>query len=485
MCASESSASDPKVNAPSIHTVKAIVERHFPDLWPATEACLATCATLLLEDNSNPGTLILKGVAGCGKSTVTSLLEGVMVQGEMFTYRSDKFTAASFVSHSVQSTREQLQEVDLLPKIKNKVLLTPELSPIFRGKPEDLIPRFAILTRVLDGQGLQTDSGVHGRRGYEGPHIFAWIGATTPFNEAVWEVMATLGSRFFFLVLEPAEKTSIDDLIASHSKAVSHAEGIKECQEIIQPFLDSLFAQYQGVAGMKWDRTANDRSVLEAIARFAHLLAILRTPFKADSKPQPESPHRANTVLYNLARGHALLYCRTTLTAEDVPLMANVAMSSIPQNRRSILLAMAENHGKPMTVHLVESALDVSRHTAEKAMEEMHWLGVAVFSKPGNGLTSTLSLNPEWDWFMSGEGRAYLQAATWQKLGGECTPGISQSLSSPDRERERKEDEGSARIPRNLPGSPKSQEAPMGKPKGEPAPLSQANPEASSLRRPC
>ena len=143
MCPSEASASTPEASAPSINAVKAVFEQHFPDLWPAVEAGLSTCATLLLEDNSNPVTLILCGASGCGKSTATNMFDGVKIQGNPFTYRSDKFTTASFVSHSAQATREQLQEVDLLPKIKNKVLLTPELSPIFRGKADELTLRFS------------------------------------------------------------------------------------------------------------------------------------------------------------------------------------------------------------------------------------------------------------------------------------------------------------------------------------------------------
>lgn len=407
MCPSQSSAAEASV--PSINAVKAVVEQHFPDLWPAMEAGLSTCATLLLEDNSNPVTLILCGASGCGKSTVTNMFDGVKIQGKPFTYRSDKFTTASFVSHSAQATREQLQEVDLLPKIKNKVLLTPELSPIFRGKADELTVCFSMLTRVLDGQGLMTDSGTHGQRGYEGPHIFAWIGATTPLDASVWDIMATLGSRLFFLMLDTEEMTSLEDLVDSLTNDVSHSAGVAACKTVIEQFLDGLFTRHNGVAGVQWGASQNNRSVLEGIARFAELMAVMRTPYKRECKPMPESPRRANAVLYNMARGHALVHGRAELTSDDLPLVGRVALSSIPHNRRAILLAMAQNQGKPLTVHHVETALGVSRHTAENAMEEMHWLGVAAFNKPGKGIPSILTLKPKWEWFMKGDGLAYLQ----------------------------------------------------------------------------
>ncbi len=453
MCPSESSVPTAEVNAPSIQLVRTVVEKHFPSLWPAAEAGLSTCVTLLLEDNSNPVTLILCGASGSGKSTVTNMFDGIAIQGKPFTYRSDKFTTASFVSHSVQATQEQLMDVDLLPRIKDKVLLTPELSPIFRGKPDELVGRFSILTRVLDGQGLMTDSGAHGQRGYKGPLIFAWIGATTPLDATVWEIMATLGSRLFFLMLDTEERTTIDDLVASLSREVPHADGVEECKKVIEQFLNGLFTRHSGVGGLRWNRRNNNRSVLEVIARFAGLMAIMRTPFNQECKPMPESPHRANAVLYNLARGHALIHDRLDLTTDDLPLVAEVASSSIPHNRRAILLAMAQNNGNPLSVQQVQTALGVSRHTAEKAMEEMHWLGIAVFGKPGNGLPSTLTLKAEWSWFMKDEGLAYLQGTTWQNSGDRQTAGSLQPCLSLDRERKIVDGGGSLPTSLNLPGT--------------------------------
>lgn len=167
-------------SAMSVDTVRGVISGHFPHLWPAVEAGLSTCAMLLLADNVNPVALIYVGASSAGKTTVASMFEGTVVKGLEIVYRTDKFTPASFVTHSAKATAEQLVKVDLLPRIRHKILLTPELSPIFRGKPDELAERFSIITRVLDGQGLTTDSGTHGRRGYTGDYLFAWIGCTTP-----------------------------------------------------------------------------------------------------------------------------------------------------------------------------------------------------------------------------------------------------------------------------------------------------------------
>ncbi len=107
--------------------------------------------------------LIYVGPPSAGKTTVATMFDGAKVGGKEICYRSDKFTHAAFVSQSAQANEAILKKVDLLPKIKNKVLLTPELGTIFRGKQDDLVERFSVITRVLDGQGFMTDSGTHGQ----------------------------------------------------------------------------------------------------------------------------------------------------------------------------------------------------------------------------------------------------------------------------------------------------------------------------------
>src|SRR5262249_26590755 len=159
-------------------------------------------ATLLLADNANPVALIYMGPPSTGKTTVAKMFETAQLNSKLLCYRSDKFTPAAFLSHSANVSKSDLQEVHLLPKLKHRVLLTPELGPIFTGKTDDLLVRFSTITRVLDGEGLTTDSGTHGQIDLSGECVFAWLGATTLFTKNLWAIMGQLGSRLFFLVLE-------------------------------------------------------------------------------------------------------------------------------------------------------------------------------------------------------------------------------------------------------------------------------------------
>ena len=409
-------------NTFEIGGVREIICTHFPELWPALEAGLSTCATLLLSDNVNPVALIYVGPSSAGKTTVARMFEGVMVNGVELVYRSDKFTPASFVTHSARATADQLAKADLLPKIRFKILLTPELSTIFRGKPDELAERFSIITRVLDGQGLTTDSGTHGRRGYTGDYLFAWIGGTTPFHDTVWEVMAQLGCRLFFLVMDAGTTSTVEDMVKAHSDPLSYGDKVKISQKEVGRLVEMFFTRFGGVRGVHWNAQGDPTEVLTRIAQCATLLAVMRTPIPRELgvTPQPESPLRANSVLYNLARGHALIHGRTQLSVEDLPMVARVAISSIPHEPRKVFLALAKNEGLPLTVKQVENSKVGSRHTAERVMEALDQLGVMTFEKDGTGKASRLSIRPEWAWCMDEDFRALLlDGTTWQEMGVE------------------------------------------------------------------
>ena len=93
----------------SVETVRRVISGYFPHLWPAVEAGLSTCATLLLADNVNPVALIYVGPASAGKTTVASMFERTTLNRAELVYRSDKFTPASFITHSAKATSATCQ----------------------------------------------------------------------------------------------------------------------------------------------------------------------------------------------------------------------------------------------------------------------------------------------------------------------------------------------------------------------------------------
>jgi len=180
------------ISGPSVDCSKAkkVVDTLFPGLWFYIDACLAAIATLLVEDIKDPASLILCGASSSEKGTALTAFKE-----HPLTYWSDKFTPAAFVSQAANKTETELKKIDLLPRIKDKALIVPELAPIFNTRSDILKQNVATLTRVFDGEGYTTDAGTGGRRGYRGEYRFTFLGATTPLPDGFWKVLGKF-SRF-------------------------------------------------------------------------------------------------------------------------------------------------------------------------------------------------------------------------------------------------------------------------------------------------
>jgi len=414
--------SSPGPQLPDIDAVKQAIAQRFPKLWPAIEAGMATAATLLLSSNENPATLIYLGGPSAGKTTAV----------EMFTkcrlcYRSDSFTTAAFVSHASNVQKSKLGSVDLLPRIKHKVLLTPELAPTFRGKEDELTKRFTTLTTVLDGRGLTTDSGTHGQRGYTGDYLFAWLGGSTLFHDSVWRIMAQLGSRLFFYEMQEAGEVSVDDLLTAQQDT-SYQQSLAECREIVAGFFHSLFDYYEGVRKVQWSEANDPKEVLESIGFVATLLARMRSEPATESgskwsgrQYQPastEAPHRAFAMLRNLARAHALLHGRLYLCHEDLPVVAQVAVSTMPTNCRLIFKALVGIRGHSLSVGQVQKVLGVAhRQTARTKMDDLARRNIVRFVKLGTGRRAVLRFTSQWKQCATAQFREWLRIEPVKKRG--------------------------------------------------------------------
>jgi len=183
-----------------------VVKKNLPILWYSFEFGLSIMNILNIKDCTLPFAGI---VLGKPSSLKTLCIE--MFRKSRYTFYTDKFSSKSFVSHSTGVPKEQLVDIDLLPKIKNKCFLTPELAPTFAARDDDLIETLGILTRILDGHGYESDSGTHGHRGYNEPMMFAWIGAAVDIPRKVHKLLTTLGPKLYFVRVPKVQSKSDDD----------------------------------------------------------------------------------------------------------------------------------------------------------------------------------------------------------------------------------------------------------------------------------
>ncbi len=388
------------------------ITSNFPELLFCAEVGLSVIAQILIKEITNPFALVLVDVPSAGKTIAINFFSEI----EGLTYATDKFTPASFVSNATNVKKEKLKEIDLLPRLKYKMLLLRDLSVLFSKRDDDLNECLGLLTRVLDGEGLNTDSGVHGQRQYVGEYLFMILAGSTPIQPRVWKMMGNLGSRLFFLNINSKDKS--EDELADQLTTLAYKEKEKICRATTKNFLYTLWYKYPD--GVDWDKVADRPEERRIVARCAQLLAKLRGVINVwkdkwqdgevydHTHPVIEKPDRINQLFYNLCRGHAVICGRTQINQEDLRLIVELAVDSAPIIRAKLFRKLLESNGE-MKTDEVMVALKCSRPTALKEMEAMKILDVCDTAQDGSGEVGgqekIIRLKDGFRWFLSDECR--------------------------------------------------------------------------------
>lgn len=390
-----------------------VINDNFPELLFASEMGLSVIAQILINEVTNPFALVLVDVPSSGKTISINFFSEI----KELTYASDKFTPASFVSNASNVRKDKLTEIDLLPRLKYKMFLIRDLATLFSKRDDDLNECLGLLTRVLDGEGLNTDSGIHGQRQYVGEYLFMVLAGSTPIPPRVWKMMGNLGSRLFFLNM--GSKNKSEEELAGQLTTLSYKEKEKICRIATKNFLYTLWSKYPN--GVDWDKSSDQQEDKLIIVRCAKLLAKLRGvinvwPDKTQAgetyehtHPVVEKPDRINQLFYNLCRGHALVCGRFQINKEDLRLIVELAADSAPTIRAILFRKILENDGQMKTA-TVMTALNCSRPTAHKEMEVLKILGVCRTTEESDGFVGqpekTIHLSEEFEWFLTDECRA-------------------------------------------------------------------------------
>lgn len=353
----------------TIQQVEAVVKRELPDCWHPLEACLSIIGATVLKDVDHCIGLIFVGSPGGRKSTTLELLGSK----EPF-YLEHRFTPASFVSHSATATEDELKEIDLLPRIRHKIVVIPELAPTFSQRQEDLENNIATLTAVMDGRGYSSDSGVHGRRGYQGDYRFGMIAATTPLQHKDWQALGKLSSRWIFYTLGE-QKETIDLREDFRAKK-------ERCKSIVQAFLKDF---WKGYAAVDWDRHGDPKLYTEALSNNAKAICrwrglVPRQDAQGYNPPVIEVSNRLAETLYALTRGHALLRGSSQITGYDERFIANLNMTNMPQDRVQIYFSLYpyDEFKDDYAITLADAmrALKCNNTKAKRVLGELQDLGV-------------------------------------------------------------------------------------------------------------
>jgi predicted transcriptional regulator len=401
------------------NNLKDVVKDKLPKIWLGLEFGLSVLRILNIDDCTLPLIAILLGRSGCGKTVPITLLSKWP-----YGYYTDDFSPKAWITHTTSvNSPEQLAAIDMLPRIKDHQFLTPELATLFNLKEEDLRVALAKITRIADGHGFASDSGVYGHRAY-GDTMFTWLAAVVDISNHAYRVMAHLGPKLYFMRL-PYNEISPEDLLNNLKDPEKFNKKYKAIEEAlldylkwfeIGPTLMMRIPTSRHLREIQWDSSKDDPKALEYIVNLSILLGYLRcegightresTIILSGSDPDSdeneqgyayiagsmEDVTRASEVLRNIARGHALITGFNYMREEDISIVAKVVLSTARVERVKALIALINNDGW-ITKKELSVRIGFSLSKAYRLMIELKAIGLVDIEET-NDVEFTGNYNP-------------------------------------------------------------------------------------------
>lgn len=425
--------------------LKEVTLKNLPELWPALDFSLTVKTILNVQGIDLPFIGIILGPPSSMKTVAVDLFKGYK-----HTYYTDNFSARSFVSHLSGKTEKELRKIDLLPKIRNRHFLTPELSAMFSTKEDDLHNVIGMLMRIADGQGFQNDSGAQGHRGYDGKMMFVWTGAAVEIPYKVHKLLSYLGAKLYFFRIPYIKKTE-DDFFDRrnddfHIKKQLVKSALFEYLFYFEMNPDIVIEDEPDAESMIWNGHADDDDddvskhytdntdgmlpkikmrpedddpeAHRMIIRMAMMLSHLRASINVwDSGNQGtdfnytfahiEAASRAIEQMRNFARSHALSQGRLSITTDDIPIVIHTALSTASNERVKLFELLIENEGI-LTTEIVCKSFDITPPPARKTMTELKAIKLVddITGPDGYNFEKKIRLKSEFNWFLSSEFKA-------------------------------------------------------------------------------
>lgn len=362
-----------------------------------------------------------------------------LLNGRNYTFFTDRFNPRAMVSH-VAKLPAGMKEGDqhMLNRMKNSLVISPELASLLSGREEELRENIQLMTRVADGQGLETDSGL-GHKGVTGKVTFVMGGAFVEFSPMVYGLLTTFGAKLYFFRLPKVTKSS--EQYFQELKGDPHIVKFQRMKDAMDEYLDIFescplaepeedLQYYLPKISLNRFRVNESDDALHIIVYLGKLLGCLRLvawtreyttstkkTVQEDGKMEVteteerdfsfntsllEDQSRANQQHYNLALAHALSMGRTSIGIEDIPLVVRVTLSTAPQNRHRVFEELLKNGGT-ITTKEIQDILHLHRNTAKRTMTELVAVGLVHWETTGEEHSNTIVLEDEFDWFAGPE----------------------------------------------------------------------------------
>jgi hypothetical protein len=385
-----------------LQVLRRTVTRHFPDLVDELEIALAVCASLKIQNMSQPLAIWFLGAPSSGKTTVLDCIGSLPM-----VLTRDDFSAASILSASAGMDEQD----SLLPQLDNHILCTPELAPLTNSNQVKVV--LSYMTRLLDSGTFVRHSGSTGRIGFTSPQRWSWLGALVDVSPTLFSNMGSMGHRVLHVRMQTRTRTfeARTSALVRLTRQRPYAAKLQIIRRLVVAFFENLDRYYPD--GIRMESANDDEWAVRMIANFATLMVSARSVFQKSERksigvPLTEHENRAFFALYGLAQAVAFLHGRSYVTPQELKTVARVALDSAPVERSDMLRYLINNNEIGCDQYV--SSVGCSTATASIRFRQMIKLGLAEkITKPGTTKPYyNITLHHDYTWILEDRLRQFL-----------------------------------------------------------------------------
>jgi hypothetical protein len=340
---------------------------------------LATVAANRMR--GDPVWLLVVGAPGSGKTELLVPLAGLPDVYRMATLTESALLSGTPAKDTAAGAKGgKLREIGPFG-----ILLFKDFTSVLSMHRDPRAAVLAALREISDGSWTRV-LGVDGGRTLHWQGKVGFVGGVTPAIDSHHAVTAALGERFVLYRLQPVDEQ------AQARRALAHAgrEGVMRAE--LAEAVAGLFAKV-ALPDQPSPLAPGDRDRLVDLATLAARCrsAVERDGYRREIEliPQPEAPARLALVLLRLFTGLRLVGVDD---AEAWPLVAKVALDSMPALRRAVLTQLA-GAAAPQETRAVATAVGYPTPTARRALEDLTAHGVLARTSQGEGRADLWALS--------------------------------------------------------------------------------------------
>lgn len=395
------------------------IEEYLPNTKDTLKILLAV-ATSGTRKNRVMLWLLLVGAPSSGKTDLVKL-----VKNNKEVMSLDNLTLNSFITGERSTEKEKTY--DLLPLLNGKCLVIKDWTSLFSLDEKATKKIIGDWVNSYDKE-LSKFSSRRGKVTYESE--FSHLGCITPATLNKHSTyLNMIGPRFMHFIIPDLttdqENQSFDAIFSNTDRSIKE----KESGEMVSSYLDYL--NERDITSIK-ELSKGAKRFLKVASRFMAkargIVLIQSASFKDDqgkdityyeaTDTQIEHPFRAVQQLIDLSKYLALVGNKEEVGAEELKLIREIVLSSMPADRANALKVLRTSENQEITTKELSDDSGKSFKTSGRLLEELSALGILKKNKGGGQIANSYQIENLFKEFLTADTGDFLSAYSVQEMFG-------------------------------------------------------------------